>query len=103
MKAQPGSPNWHWQQLGYTIERVPVIHPRTGKPTEYRRRVIRRPDGSVVEIDQRPGEDYAAAEVRVAEEERLSAAIGDQMAQSSTQCASTKASAAAIPASIASQ
>lgn len=71
MAAEPGSPNRHWQQLGYTIERVPVIHPRTGKPTEYRRRVIRRPDGSVVEIDQRPGEDYAAAEVRVAEEECL--------------------------------
>ena len=66
MKALPGSPNWHWQQLSYTIERVPVIHPRTGKPTEYRRRVIRRPDGSVVEIDQRPEEDYAAAEVKVA-------------------------------------
>jgi len=65
MAALPGSPSWHWQQLGYTIERVPVISPRTGKPTEYRRRVIRRSDGSVVEIDQRPGEDYAAAEVRV--------------------------------------
>lgn len=69
MAALPGSPNWHWQQLSYTIERVPVIHPRTGKPAEYRRRVIRRSDGSVVEIDQRPGEDYAAAEVRVAESE----------------------------------
>lgn len=66
MAAEPGSPNRHWQQLGYTIERVPVIHPRTGQPTEYRRRVVRRPDDSVVDIDQRPGEEYAAAEVIVA-------------------------------------
>ena len=69
MTAQPGSPNWHWQQLGYTIERMQVIHPRTGKPTEYRQRFIRRPDGSVVEIDQRPEEDALAAEARVAEAE----------------------------------
>lgn len=71
MKPQPDSPNWHWERLGYNVERVPVIHPRTGRPTQHRQRVIRRPDSSVVEIDQRPGEDYAAAEVRVAEDERM--------------------------------
>ena len=40
MTAQPGSPNDLWQSLGYTIERGPR-----------KSRTIRRPDGSVVEID----------------------------------------------------
>lgn len=66
MKPQPDSPNWHWQQLGYSVERVPVLHPQTGNPTERRRRIIRRPGGSIVEIDRRPGEDARVAEVRIA-------------------------------------
>ncbi len=34
MTAQPDSPNWHWQQLGYTVERG-----------QRRARTIRRQDG----------------------------------------------------------
>lgn len=60
-RPQPDSPNWHWQQLGYSVE-------RTGQ-----RRTIRRPDGSAVEIDQREGERRHDAEVRAAIAERLTA------------------------------
>lgn len=63
MPAQEDSPNWHWQLLGYQIERQPL-------PGGGSRRTIRRPDGSTVEIDRRDGEHQADAEVRVAQAER---------------------------------
>ena len=57
MTAQVNSPNWHWQRLGYAVERGPRNS-----------RVIRRQDGSIV--DTRPkedeGEDHHAAEIRAA-------------------------------------
>lgn len=59
MSAQQDSPNWHWQQLGYQVERAG------------QRRTIRRPDGSAVEIDQRQGERRHDAEVRAALAEHL--------------------------------
>lgn len=62
MAVQEGSPNWHWQQLGYQIERSPSAFGN--------RRIIRRPDGSAVEIDRRPGEHRSDAEVRAAQAER---------------------------------
>ena len=42
MAAQPGSPNWHWDQLGYTVERLD-----RGAGRE-KLRVIRDPVGMVV-------------------------------------------------------
>lgn len=63
MKPQPDSPNWHWVRLGYQVER---------EPTPFgNRRIIRRPDGSAVAIEQREGEYRHAAEVRAAMAERL--------------------------------
>lgn len=62
MAANEGSPNWHWQQLGYLIERTPTAFSN--------RRTIRRPDGSEVVIEQRQGEHRADAEVRAAQAER---------------------------------
>ncbi|MNO89489.1 hypothetical protein D3C76_809730 [compost metagenome] len=59
MAAQQGSPNWHWQQLGYSVERGPR-HSRT----------IRRPDGSVVDITPHHDEDRHDAEIRAALAER---------------------------------
>lgn len=59
MAAQEGSPNWYWQELGYQVERQPL-------PCGSNARTIRRPDGSAVEIDRRPGEHIQDAEVRVA-------------------------------------
>ncbi|MCL6701129.1 hypothetical protein [Pseudomonas sp. T1.Ur] len=53
MTAQPGSPNDLWQRLGYTIERGPR-----------KSRTIRRPDGSVVEIDK--SRDHYAGELEAA-------------------------------------
>ena len=74
-----GSPNWYWQQLGYQIEREPT--------PSGNRRTIRRPDGSVVAIEQRAGEYRHDAEVRAALVEHSpkflptpSAALGEQMA-----------------------
>lgn len=60
MTAREGSPNWHWQQLGYQVERGPKGA-----------RTIRRPDGSTVPIDKREGEYQHAAEIRAANAERL--------------------------------
>lgn len=62
MSAQPYSPNWYWQQLGYQVERTPTAFGN--------RRTIRRPDGSEVAIEQRQGEHRADAEVRAALAER---------------------------------
>lgn len=62
MSAQPDSPNWHWQQLGYQVERSPTPFGS--------RRTIRRPDGSEVAIETRHGEHRADAEARAAQAER---------------------------------
>lgn len=58
MSAQPDSPNWHWQRLGYTVER-----------DARGARTIRRPDGSAVEVSRHGGEDSYSAELRAAERE----------------------------------
>ena len=58
MTAHPHSPNWHWQRLGYTVER-----------DARGARTIRRPDGSTVEVSRRDGEDRYSAELRAAERE----------------------------------
>lgn len=62
MSPQHGSPNWHWQQLGYQIERQPT--------PSGNRRTIRRPDGTAVAIEQQEGEPRHDAEVRAAMIER---------------------------------
>jgi len=49
---QPGSPNHHWQTLGYTIER--------NGPN----RTIHRPDGSVVDTGDGSHEDELRAIAR---------------------------------------
>jgi len=59
MIAQPHSPNWYWQRLGYTVER-----------DARGARTIRRPDGSVVEVPRHDGEDSYSAELRAAEREQ---------------------------------
>lgn len=56
MTAQPASPNWHWQQLGYTVERG-----------QRRARTIRRQDGSEVVIPKTS--DRHAAEIAAALDE----------------------------------
>lgn len=58
MAAAPQSPNWHWQRLGYTVERG-----ARGA------RTIRRPDGSAVEVSRASDEDNHSAELRAAERE----------------------------------
>lgn len=54
-QPQPGSPNHHWQQLGYTIERTP----RSNGLGSHR--TIRRPDGSVVDTGDGSHEDELRA------------------------------------------
>lgn len=53
MEAQPGSPNWHWDQLGYTVERL-ERRCGTGKL-----RIIRDPQGRVVLHDAGYDEEMA--------------------------------------------
>lgn len=52
---QEQSPNWYWQQLGYEIERTPK------KYGSGNHRVIRRPDGSVVDTGDGSHEDELVA------------------------------------------
>jgi len=56
MSAAPQSPNWHWQRLGYTVERD-----ASGA------RMIRRPDGSAVDVPRDANENNHSAELRAAE------------------------------------
>lgn len=58
MTAQPNSPNSHWQQLGYSVER-----------DARGARTIRRPNGSAVEVSRHGSEDSHSAELRAAERE----------------------------------
>ncbi len=54
----PESPNGLWIRIGYTVERM-----------EKRVRVIRRPDGSVVDTKPRDNESRYDAETRAAYDE----------------------------------
>ena len=63
----PESPNGVWARLGCTIERLPK-----------RVRVIRRPNGSVVEVARIGDEDSHDAELRVARGELKRLAAGDE-------------------------
>lgn len=58
MTTQTKSPNWHWQRLGYSVERDAIGG-----------RTIRRPDGSAVEVSRHGSEDSYSAELRAAERE----------------------------------
>ncbi len=58
MTAKPNSPNWHWQQLGYSVER-----------DARGARTICRQDGSAVGVPREAGEDRHSAELRAAERE----------------------------------
>lgn len=58
MSARRNSPNWHWQRLGYAVER-----------DARGARTIRRPDGSALEVSRHGGEDTYSAELRAAERE----------------------------------
>lgn len=58
MSTRQNSPNWHWQCLGYAVER-----------NARGARTIRRPDDSAVEVSRHGGEDTYSAELRAAERE----------------------------------
>ena len=60
MTARPDSPNWHWQQLGYTVERG-----------QRKSRTIRRPDGSTVDIPKTDNRHAAEIAAALAEYRRL--------------------------------
>lgn len=55
IQPQEGSPNWHWQKLGYSIERKAKKHGFGNH------RTIRRPDGSIVDTGDGSHEDELAA------------------------------------------
>jgi len=59
MAPNEDTPNWHWQQLGYQVERQYLAGGGC-------RRAIRRPDGTEVQIHQQKGEPRADAEKRAA-------------------------------------
>ena len=60
MKPQEGSPNWHWQRLGYSIERVQNKRMSDGS-IQRKRRIITRPDGTVVDTGDGSHEDEIEA------------------------------------------
>lgn len=64
MIATTGSPNWHWQQLGYRVDRQQL-------PSGNNIRTIWRPDGTQVKIERREGERGQEAETRAALAERF--------------------------------